>query len=59
MSQDPDREPPNNMFDSTLIAMIVSTGLLIAWAYSATRNPSLVTFRSGAVQVSPLLWNED
>ena len=48
-------EPPSSKdrLDPALLAMIVSTGLLIAWAYSNARNSSDVDLRSGIVPLIP------
>jgi hypothetical protein len=50
-------EPPSSKdrLDPTLLAMIVTTGLLIAWAYTNARNSSDVDLRSGIVPVFPSL----
>jgi hypothetical protein len=48
-------EPPSSKdrLDRTLLAMIVSTGLLIAWVYSNARNSNDVDLRSGIVPLIP------
>jgi hypothetical protein len=41
--------------DPTLLAMIISTGLLIAWAYTNTRPAGDFDLRSGIAPVIPSL----
>jgi len=53
-------EPPSSKErpDPTLLAMILSTGLLIAWAYTNARNTGNVDLRSSITPVIPVLFDQ-
>ncbi|MCW1886377.1 hypothetical protein OKA04_16690 [Luteolibacter flavescens] len=55
MKRETENTSPKSRPDTTLLAMIVSTGILIAWAYSTSRNSPPVDFRSGAIPIVPIL----
>jgi len=59
MRYQPSEPSPKYRPDPTLTAMIVSTGLLIAWAYSASRSMPDVDLQSGIVPVIPALLDGD
>ncbi|MCW1924064.1 hypothetical protein OKA05_15965 [Luteolibacter arcticus] len=50
---------PTHRPDPTLVAMIVSTGILIAWAYAAARSTYHGDLQSGVVPMVPALLEGD
>jgi len=56
MRHQPEQPSPKDRLDPTLLAMILSTGLLIAWAYANARNSGEVDLRSGLSPVIPALF---
>ncbi|MEK7949130.1 hypothetical protein [Luteolibacter soli] len=59
MRHQPTPPSPKDRPDHTLLAMIVSTGLLIAWAYSATRGKVDLDLQSGISPIIPALLGAD
>jgi hypothetical protein len=55
MKYPPEQPSPKGHLDPTLLAMIISTGLLIAWAYTNTRAPGDLDLRAGIPPVIPAL----
>lgn len=59
MNRQPTSPSPKERPDHTLLAMIVSTGLLIAWVYSASRSTGDLEIQSSLFPAIPALLGED
>ena len=59
MRHQPEQPSPKDRLDPTLLAMIVSTGLLIAWAYANARNTGQVDLGPGIFPAIPALLGGD